>query len=130
MLMNHLLRHPRYGVAIPPREDHDLRSIDDEEDQVEVSRRPPRTQGSALGRTVGVTSAAFFVGYAQGHFGTSKVNGVPAELIAAGLLHTTAACAPGVPAPARRAMRALGDGALAAAALVSGVQARVGALSD
>ena len=122
MIMNHLLRHRRYGIAIPPREDHDLRMIDEDEqeDEVELSRRPPRTQGSAIGRTVGVTGAAFFVGYAQGRFGTSKVNGVPSELIAAGLLHTTAACVPGMPAPARRAMRALGDGALAAAALSLG----------
>jgi hypothetical protein len=84
-----------------------------------------RPEGIVLGRTIGVASAAFLVGVAQGRFGTSKVNGVPAELVAGGLLHATAACA-NVPEPAREAMRALGDGALAAAALTFGYQVGLG----
>jgi hypothetical protein len=52
--------------------------------------------------------------------GRRRSTAFPAELIAAGLLHRTAACVLGVPAPARMAMRALGDGALAATALSLG----------
>jgi hypothetical protein len=78
-----------------------------------------------LGRTVGVAGGAFLVGVAQGRFGTSKVNGVPAEIVASGLLHATAACS-NVPAPAREALRALGDGALGAAALTLGYQVGLG----
>ena len=64
------------------------------------------------------------IGVAQGRFGTSKVKGVPAEAVASGLLHATATLA-NLPAPARTALRALGDGVLAAAALKLGY--RVGA---
>lgn len=74
-----------------------------------------------LGRSAGVSGAAFVVGWAQGHFGTSKIKGVPAELIAAGLLHGAAAFAD-LPPTAKVAVRALGDGALAAAALTLGYQ--------
>jgi hypothetical protein len=135
MAINGVVRHVGYEdlmarrrerlLARPVRDlnlDGDL-DMDSDAELHRPARRCP--EGMVLGRTVGVAGAAFLVGVAQGRFGTSKVNGVPAELVAGGLLHATAACA-NVPEPAREAMRALGDGALAAAALTFGYQVGLG----
>jgi hypothetical protein len=133
MAINGVVRHVGYEDLMARRHERLLarpvRDLDLDEDvdsdaemERPARRRPERM---VLGRTVGVASAAFLVGVAQGRFGTSKVNGVPAELVAGGLLHATAACA-NVPESAREAMRALGDGALAAAALTLGYQMGLG----
>lgn len=127
MIVHGVVRHERGGYAPVIRRWRDRLAEADSETDDELDRRAPvaRRSESVLGRTVGVTSAAFAVGFAQGRFGTSKVAGVPAEIVAGGLLHATAACA-GLPVPAREALRALGDGAIAAAALTLGYQLGLG----
>jgi hypothetical protein len=112
---------------LPPAQRHeDALAPTDEGAAEELDRpRPGRRHGMVLGRTIGVAGGAFAVGFAQGRFGTSKVKGIPAELIAGGFLHATAACA-NIPEPARETLRALGDGALAAAALTLGYQVGLG----
>jgi hypothetical protein len=120
-----MARRRERRLAKPVR-DLDLDGDRDMDSDAELGRPPRRRpEGMVLGRTVGVAGGAFLVGLAQGHFGTSQVNGVPAELVAGGLLHATAACT-NVPETAREALRALGDGALAAAALTFGYQVGLG----
>jgi len=133
MAINGVVRHMGYEDLMARRRERLLarpvRDVDldgDLDSNAEIGRPARRRpEGMVFGRTVGVASAAFLVGVAQGRFGTSRVNGVPAELVAGGLLHATAACA-NVPEPAREAMRALGDGAMAAAALTFGYQLGLG----
>jgi hypothetical protein len=112
---------------LPPAERHeDALAPTEEGAEKELDRpRRGRRHGMVLGRTIGVAGGAFAVGFAQGRFGTSKVKGVPAELVVGGFLHAIAACS-NIPEPACEALRALGDGALAAAALTLGYQVGLG----
>jgi hypothetical protein len=127
MATSGLIRRDRYAFPSFARTStglirRDENALADGEDDMEPATRRRAAGGhSAFARTAGVAGAAFTVGFAQGRFGTSKVGGLPAEIVAGGLLHATAGL-PDLPDPMREALRALGDGALAAAALTFGHQ--------
>ena len=127
MATNGLIRRDRYAFPRFARTSTGLMRRDEDalteaEDDMEPAPRHRAAGGhNAFARTAGVAGAAFAVGFAQGRFGTSKVGGVPAEIVAGGLLHATAGL-PDLPDPMREGLRALGDGALAATALTFGYQ--------